>query len=327
VNVLHKSYRYYYSILNDSQKKTYELIYKGVCSYRDSIKIQLLHPNELELVHEAILLDNPEIFYFEAYQYLKDLNKKTIIIKPDYKYSHNDISYHQKNIANFMTFINSIKDKSEYEKIIYVHDYILDNITYDFHNDAYSVLGIINHNTGVCEGIAKFVKFTLDHLLLKSIVTTGHAVNPAFEQEKSENHAWNMVVLNGNWYHFDVTFDLTLKHKKNRYDYFLVRDCELKRSHSMGNRQPESTSMINDYYYINDLVVENIIGLGRVIYENINKGNQIFQIKLVNVPDGFDPTEKVMQEAEVQCQRFFNSYSINVRYNNALWIYEIEIKS
>ena len=325
VNVMQTSYRYYYSLLNEPQKKIYETIYKKVNAYSSCIQLSLVHPNEFGLIHEAILLDNPEIFYFNAYRYTKDLNKKRLVIEPDYTLPQNVISHHKRNIASSVSFFETARQMSEYEKIMYVHNYVLDNITYDYPEDAHTVLGIVKDRKGVCEGIAKYVKLALDYLSLKSIVVIGHAVNPAFELDVSENHAWNMVAINGNWYHLDVTFDLTLKHKNNRYDYFLVGDSELKRSHSMGNRQPASTSVESDYYFINGLAVENATELGRIIYENLSKGHRTFQVKLRNIPDGFDPTEKVMQETETQCQRVFNSYSIEVRYNNILWIYEIDI--
>ena len=58
------------------------------------------------------------------------------------------------------------KDLSEWEKEKYIHDFICENVTYDKLKKAYSheIIGPLGHGVGVCEGIAKSVKYSVMRL-------------------------------------------------------------------------------------------------------------------------------------------------------------------
>ena len=323
------NYRYHFTTLTDTQKTIYELVYKKINSCGAHTSLPFIHVNEIWLAFEAMLLDNPLIFYTDGYKYTKDLNKKKIEMQPEYKLPSNQVSKLKSMISSSLSFVESVKKSSDFEKVKYVHDYILDTVTYDYSvsKDSHSVVGVALSKSGVCEGIAKYVKLALDCLSIKSIVVTGRAVNPAFEQDTNEPHAWNMVEVDGKWYHMDVTFDLTLKHKTNRYDYFLVGDKDISISHTSGQKLPPTSNIAMDYYSINGLTAANFVELGKLIYTSITNKQRIVQLRLLNVGNRDDQSEMVLQEAEKQCKLLLSSrgYSIAVRYNNLLWVFEIEI--
>jgi hypothetical protein len=315
-------------MLSQKQQKIYESINKKVRSYGDAVKLPFAHANEIHMAFEALLLDNPEIFYMDAYQCSKDLNKQTIMLKPEYKYPTREMRQHQETIESSLTFIEAVKHKSDYEKVLYVHDIISENVRYDhtFSDTSSSVLGVARNRAAVCEGIAKYVKLALDCLSVKSVVVVGHAINPAFDQSAAEPHAWNMVEINGGWYHLDVTFDLTLKHKSNRYDYFLVKDEDIKIDHSTANKLPPTAIKPMDYYYTKGLAVAKSFDLEQLIHDGLLNGQRVMQFRLLNVREGLNPSDKVLKVAEEQCQRILNrSFSVEVRYNSVLWIFELEI--
>jgi len=321
------NYSYHLSTLNKSQQSIYETFIKKLRMYSSTIKLPFVHPNEILLVFEALLLDHPDLFYTSSYRYLRDLNK-AVIINPDYHFSLNEIRQHEATILSSLSFVDAVKNKSDFEKVLHIHDFILDNIKYDrtFSGNSNTVLGVAKDRAAVCEGISKYVKLALDCLSVKSIVVLGHATNFAFSQSASEAHSWNMVEINGGWYHLDVTFDLTLKHKKNRYDYFLVKDEDIRIDHSTGTKLPMSSLQSMDYYFTKGLAVAKSFELERLINSGLLNGQRIMQFRLLNVRDGLNPSEKILQVAKEQCQLVLNrSFSVEVRYNRALWIYEIEI--
>jgi hypothetical protein len=81
---------------------------------------------------------------------------------------------------------------------------------------------------GVCEGIAKAVKILCDALKLPCIVVISEN-NP--EKNIKYRHAWNIIKIEGKWYHLDATFDNSLGKGEVRYDYFNLDDKQIFRDH------------------------------------------------------------------------------------------------
>ena len=82
---------------------------------------------------------------------------------------------------------------------------------------------------GVCEGIAKSVKILCDALGIWCIIALCDN-NP--EKGIKYRHMWNVVRIDGNYYHLDVTFDNSLsKDDVIRYDYFNLSDSQIFKDH------------------------------------------------------------------------------------------------
>ena len=96
---------------------------------------------------------------------------------------------------------------SNYQKIQYVHNYLIDNLNYDStyiaeHNR--NIYGALTYKSVVCEGYAKTFKYILDKLEIPCIIVGGEAINSNGQEEK---HMWNYVKINDMWYGVDVTWD------------------------------------------------------------------------------------------------------------------------
>ena len=98
---------------------------------------------------------------------------------------------------------------SQLEKAMAIHDFILDRMNYAYKSDgktpqdaiwAHNMIGCASKKSGVCEAYAKTYQYLCQLNGLECIVVTGY---------NGENHAWNMVKLNGSWYGVDCTFDET----------------------------------------------------------------------------------------------------------------------
>ena len=130
---------------------------------------------------------------------------------------------------------------SEYDKILKVHDYLVDNINYDTSYTAlgtYSIYGALVNNVCVCEGYAKAFKYILDDVGVQCELIKGTGIVSSGE---SESHAWNDVNINGTWYAVDVTWDDPIIRgggsltKKIKYKYFLVGSSEFYKDHIENN--------------------------------------------------------------------------------------------
>ena len=81
----------------------------------------------------------------------------------------------------------------------------------------------------MCEGISKSVKILCDALGLWGVIAISEA-DP--ETGVKYRHAWNILKLDGQYYHLDATFDTSLSHDGViRRDYLNLDDGRLFRDH------------------------------------------------------------------------------------------------
>lgn len=115
---------------------------------------------------------------------------------------------------------------SNTDKIKILHDYIIENTKYDSNrsdnnitnyksNTAY---GPLFEGYAICSGYSDAMSLLLNEVNIPSIKIA------------SENHIWNLVYVDGNWYHLDLTWDdPVLSNGKEiiDYEYFLITTEEL----------------------------------------------------------------------------------------------------
>ena len=111
------------------------------------------------------------------------------------------------------------------EKVKIIHDYIIDNTTYDtlktenIHNDTYksnTAYGVLIQGYGICSGYSDAISIFLNKLNIKNYKIS------------NDTHIWNLVYLNGVWSHLDATWDDPIsKFNENRDTYFLINYDEL----------------------------------------------------------------------------------------------------
>lgn len=201
---------YYYSKMNKVQQAAYHAIRQGLLEISDSIQIPGMEAEELYNVFFRLRLDHPEIFWATGYKYKYYSDSPNFIFIPEYLFDKNKIKEHQKALKSRVEKLaRPVKDKSEWEKEKYVHDFICENVHYDKLKKSYSheIIGPLGQGVGVCEGIAKSVKVLCDALEIWCMIAVcGN--NP--EKGIKYRHTWNIVRIGGNYYHLDATFDNTL---------------------------------------------------------------------------------------------------------------------
>lgn len=97
---------------------------------------------------------------------------------------------------------------SQVEAMLALHDYLAVNCVYNWNvatgkdestypQNIYTAYGVLVEGDAVCQGYALAYKYLLNLLGISSVVTGSSDMN----------HAWNLVYLDGHWYHVDVTWD------------------------------------------------------------------------------------------------------------------------
>lgn len=143
-------------------------------------------------------------------------------------------------IDNILSIVN--ENMTDVEKALVVHDYMALNYRYDYDNylndtiprESYTMTGLLTNKTGVCQAYSDTYKYIMNLLDISCVTVSSDSMN----------HAWNMINLDGNWYHVDVTWDDPVVDLigRVRHEYFLLSDNEIKERKHYGWR----TSIVAD---------------------------------------------------------------------------------
>lgn len=223
---------YYYSKMNRIQQNAYYAMREGLLSLSPSFAVPKLDNKELTDIFFRLRLDCPEIFYGTGFHYKFYPDSTNVEFFPEYLFDKGKIEEHKRAMsARIAKLVRPALSLTEWEKEQYIHDFICENVRYDKLKKAYSheIIGPLGQGVGVCEGIAKTVKVLCDALGIWCMIAISDS-NP--EKGIKYRHAWNVVRIDGTYYHLDATFDNTLGHGGiKRYDYFNLSDQQLFRDH------------------------------------------------------------------------------------------------
>lgn len=227
-----------YNRLTTSQKAVYEKLFEAAEKHTEKIDVSSLRfkASEFDKVYWAFDYDNPQFlalgsgysyYYYQSTGYLQ-----SVIIR----YGRTDaelISVQQMFNATSKRVIEEAKKQTtDYAKLKYIHDWIVNNTDYTLTGPAYKseADGVIVFGKALCEGYSKAFMYLAQELGFECICVVGKANGSA--------HMWNMVKLNGAWYHVDATFDDPIMSDGSRaltHDYFLVGTSKLNKTHTIDN--------------------------------------------------------------------------------------------
>jgi hypothetical protein len=125
-------------------------------------------------------------------------------------------------VASIIKSLNLSK-ATDYEKVKAIHDYIINQASYDMTYQRSTAYDILINKTAVCEGYALAAYRLLTDAGLETRIITGDG--------DGERHAWNIVKVNGQWYNIDLTWDdpvSTSGKQVLRYTYFLKNERDFK---------------------------------------------------------------------------------------------------
>lgn len=223
---------YYYNQLNKEQQKVYYAMKEGLLKMQESFPVWKLTNRELSDIYFMVRMDCPEIFYSVKFSYRYYPDSTAVELVPEYLFTKDKIKEHRQAMeSRVKKLARQAESLDEKGKQLFIHDFIVKNVKYDKLKKEYSheIIGALGNGVAVCEGIAKAVKILCDALGIWCIVALSEA-NP--DKGIKYRHAWNVVRINGSYYHMDATFDNTLsKDEVIRYDYMNLSDKQIFRDH------------------------------------------------------------------------------------------------
>ncbi|MEE1256234.1 MAG: transglutaminase domain-containing protein [Lachnospiraceae bacterium] len=247
---------YAYSKLSDTEKTIYLEMLSTIQNYNVEKKLSTQEPEKLDKVFNCVMIDHPEIYYIDGYKYTKytvEDEIQAIEFKPNYIMEREEIGRYSKKIDTYTkNCIAGMPVGDEYIKAKYIYDYIIKNTEYDSmasHNQ--NICSVFVGKRSVCQGYAKAIQYVMNKAGIWCTVVTGTA--------NKEAHMWNIVKINGRYYHLDATWgDSSYKNSGNtnlqtsvtNYDYFLVPTYSILYTHRVNNMVaiPECNNTDDNYY-------------------------------------------------------------------------------
>ena len=123
---------------------------------------------------------------------------------------------------------------SDYERALVLHDWLIYNANYDYTYTYYDAAGVLLYGKGVCDSYARAYLMLLTAAGIDCMIVTGKAGSDSDPAEWG-SHGWNLVKLNGKWYHVDCTWDDPGEGGYERHTYFCVSDETIAKDHLWNN--------------------------------------------------------------------------------------------
>ncbi|MBQ4630325.1 MAG: hypothetical protein IJB70_05015 [Clostridia bacterium] len=162
--------------------------------------------DEFQNTYMQILNNNPLCYHVDSAVECKiDSENRVITVNPTYLEKNKDTiksTVSEINSATDVILSLITDDMGDFEKVMTVHDYMVQNYEYDESKENHSIT-IMLSKTGVCESYARAFKHLMNTL----------GVDCKIVDSDDMAHSWNLVSVDGQWYHIDLTMDDPLEDK------------------------------------------------------------------------------------------------------------------
>ena len=303
--------RYYYSKLNNAQKAGYKTIYAAFERFEREIFLNcgMLSVEDVWNIVYAIDLDNPHMFYID----FGNIKIKTLLgmiaVSVTYFYNQNEVAQIQLKIQKTTNAIlKRVQGTTAYEKVLSLHDVLAENILYDdnaaddidkYYLKSNTILGVLFFKTAICEGISKTFKLLLNMLDVKCLIVIGDTNENA---DKNVKHAWNIVKIEGEPYHIDLTWDVNRSFPNAiSHAYFCLSDENAMKTHRWIVKEVPICVGERNYYKENGLIAQNDFDTCRIIDNACSQGRLSVEIQT-------DITKSINEYADL-CMRTIRHHS------------------
>ncbi|MFI3329278.1 MAG: transglutaminase domain-containing protein [bacterium] len=165
-------------------------------------------------VYSAVIYDNP-IYYFisktiktTSYENNPHLHSMLLYVNEEYSSKSVRDYYNQIIEEYFIECIVLVENATtDLEKCLLLHDKIILSVDYNYNFDdwSYNILGVVAKQGPVCESYSETYSMLLTYFDIPCYLVTG----VAYQNNSSENHAWNLIQIENKWYWVDVTWNDT----------------------------------------------------------------------------------------------------------------------
>lgn len=183
------------------------IVYDCIDQYQTSVTHESTRSLSEDYLRAVLmsLQDIPEFFYLSSIDV--SLSTRTVggtrtyiyLFTPAYTMDRSAIpdakAFWEAEVGKILSI--ATPEMTDLEKALVFHDYLCTNFSYDTSLTIYDTYSFLVQKTGVCEAYAD---------LYAALLTRSNIPNQ-FAISEEMNHIWNIVQIDGEWYHIDVTWD------------------------------------------------------------------------------------------------------------------------
>jgi hypothetical protein len=279
---------------------------------------------EIRRVIDALQFDHPEIFWINgSYRYTYFGGGTTIEL-----YSPVSPSVCAQAEARLLQKVWELlamvpEGLDAFDRELFLHDVLMDLCVYDdeavasgdsnAHWSAYTPYGALVEGVAVCEGYAEAFQLLLCYAGVYCRTVNGEA--------GGEAHMWNLVRLDGDWYHVDPTWNDS--EDMPRYDYFNVTDAVIQTDHQASpgygdGDKPDDGALYNlplpsctaekDNYYVRKAPLfsgpgQNMDAIVQALAEAVRNREAVFSLRIA---PGLSYDEALVQLFEAPHYYYFD---------------------
>ena len=280
----------FYGELNVSEQEIYEDIITQIINRKEEYVLSDCTQEEAQNAYDAIEREHPEFFWLaNGNQITVTTSGETseVTIRPHY-YDTDFQEYmdmFDETVSKVISIAEQVsEDDLEIEKVLYVHDYLVENTEYDSAS-AYAIgsgesflpattaYGALINKSAVCSGYSAAFHMIMNMLGTECGRTTGEKID-------GESHEWNYIAIDGEYYFVDVTWDDPVSDDLDEdnlsYEFFAITTDELLLTHIIDDNQlvPDCDGTEYDYYKMNNLYFDyyDFDSVALVIEEKASEG-------------------------------------------------------
>lgn len=293
---------YGYIQLNGELKLAYKDVEQALFNLEEKVVVSEEAFEQFNILLRYISSDNPLFFWEPNEIHYSPKIGGGYIMSFNYDFTREEVLDILTEIDDVATeYCNSIPaELSSFDKALIVHDKIVSSVEYDknysnvWRNDVYG--GLID-NYATCLGYSKTYQYLMCRMSIDTLMSYGYG--------GGEQHAWNIINLDGSYYHVDTTFNDTSTYESMdngftliQHEYAFLTDEEISKTHEILSTEfgsyplPVCDNTQKNYFNMKDLVVksDNMSTikadmqqiLGNAISEALAQKNGLIEIRFDN---------------------------------------------
>ena len=282
---------YVYNTLSTEEQGYYDQMLDCVEAFEDSVVVDGADGDTLARIRTAILADHGDLFWFEgnfSYSEFDDGGEKSASFMPEYTMTEAQKENYESQVERTKDqwLAGLPADASEYERVKYVYEILIDEVTYDLTaENNQNILSVFLNQRTVCAGFAHAAQDMLQDMGVQCTYITGTA--------NSEPHAWNLVRIDDAYYYMDVTWGNPSYMNASGsgepdyrdYSYLNLTWEEISRDHTYEDffQIPQTTASDANYFVMEDLCFadDDFSAVGQAVDEARRAGENL-QIKFAD---------------------------------------------